>query len=246
MSCTADRTAESSKAEHAATTASGTEPSVSLLRGISIMGVHGTGADDPLFAQMKMTKQNPGTKVHGGLALLLLLALDLTACKPKSYEPAGEAAEAARPPSFSVTPPIPAGPDDLFEDVTAKARIDFVQQFCDERIANILESNGSGVVVFDYDNDGLHGPLLRQSGPIAGRDARGAGNPAPAQPPLPQQRRRHVHRRDGEGRSRRRGLRGLRPPRPITTATALRTSMSSTPTARTSSTTTTATARSPT
>ena len=83
--------------------------------------------------------------------MLLLLALILTACKPKSDEPASDA---ARPPSFSVTPPIPAGANDLFEDVTAKARIDFVQQFCDERIANILESNGSGVVVFDYDNDG--------------------------------------------------------------------------------------------
>ena len=132
------------------------------------MGVHGTGADDPLFAQMKMTKQNSGTKVHGGLALLLLLALDLTACKPRSYEPAGEAAEAARPPSFSVTPPIPAGPDDLFEDVTAKARIDFVQQYCDERIANILESNGSGVVVFDYDNDGLMDLYFVNPGPLPG------------------------------------------------------------------------------
>ena len=68
------------------------------------------------------------------------------------------ASAAAQPASFSVTPTIPAGADDLFEDVTAKVGINFVQQFCDDRIANILESNGSGVVVFDYDNDGYVDP----------------------------------------------------------------------------------------
>jgi len=97
--------------------------------------------------------------------VLLLLALTLAACKPKAYEPA---AEAARPPSFTVTPPIPAGPNDLFEDVTAKARIDFVQQFCDERIANIIESNGSGFAVFDYDNDGYMDIFMANPGPLAG------------------------------------------------------------------------------
>ena len=97
--------------------------------------------------------------------MLLLLALTLAACKPKSYEPA---VEAARPPSFMVTPPIPAGPNDLFEDVTAKARIDFVQQFCDERIANIIESNGSGFAVFDYDNDGYMDIFMANPGPLAG------------------------------------------------------------------------------
>src|SRR5208283_4549379 len=100
-------------------------------------------AADPLLATMTTTQRITGFRIHGGLVLLPLLALTLAACKPTSYEPA---AEAPQPPSFSVTPPIPAGPNDLFEDATAKARIDFVQQFCDDRIANILESNGSGVV----------------------------------------------------------------------------------------------------
>jgi len=42
-----------------------------------------------------------------------------------------------RPP----TPPITAGANDWFEDVTQRAGIDFVQQFCHRRIANILLSN---------------------------------------------------------------------------------------------------------
>ena len=113
---------------------------------------------------MKPTKKDGGFKAHGRLVLLVLLALTLAACKPKGYEPASDA---GRPPPFSVTPPIPAGADDLFEDVTAKARIDFVQQFCDDHIANILESNGSGVVVFDYDNDGYMDLYFVNPGPLA-------------------------------------------------------------------------------
>ena len=46
--------------------------------------------------------------------------------------------------------------------------IDFVQQFCDDRIANIIESNGSGVVVFDYDNDGYMDIFFANPGPLAG------------------------------------------------------------------------------
>ena len=46
--------------------------------------------------------------------------------------------------ALSVTPSITAGANDLFEDVTAKAGIRFINQFCDSRIANIIESNGAG------------------------------------------------------------------------------------------------------
>ena len=59
------------------------------------------------------------------------------------------------PSPLTVTPPVAAGPDDLFEDVTEKAGIKFVHQFCDSRIANILESNGAGGCWLDYDGDGL-------------------------------------------------------------------------------------------
>ncbi len=113
---------------------------------------------------MKTTILKGGFRTHGGLAVMLLFALGLAACKPKSYEPPSDA---SRPAPFTVTPPIRAGANDLFEDVTAKAHIDFVQQFCDERIANILESNGSGVVVFDYDNDGFMDLYFVNPGPLA-------------------------------------------------------------------------------
>ncbi|MGA2016149.1 MAG: CRTAC1 family protein [Opitutaceae bacterium] len=113
---------------------------------------------------MKPTIRNTEFPTHGRRALLLLAALALAACKPQSYEPAKDA---PAPVSFSVTPPIPAGPDDLFEDATAKAGIDFVQQFCDDHIANIIESNGSGVAVFDYDNDGYMDIFIANPGPLA-------------------------------------------------------------------------------
>jgi len=41
-----------------------------------------------------------------------------------------------------------------FTDVTTKAGIDFEYTFGDSTYENILESSGSGITVFDYDNDG--------------------------------------------------------------------------------------------
>ena len=70
--------------------------------------------------------------------------------------------------SLKVTPPVEAGPDDLFEDVTEKAGLKFVHQFCDSRIANILESNGAGGCWLDYDGDGLMDLFLVNSGPLDG------------------------------------------------------------------------------
>ncbi len=72
------------------------------------------------------------------------------------------------PSPLTVTPPVAAGPDDLFEDVTEKAGIKFVHQFCDSRIANILESNGAGGCWLDYDGDGLMDLFLVNSGPLDG------------------------------------------------------------------------------
>ncbi len=122
---------------------------------------------------MNSPKRDGVFAIHGRRALWLL-ALALTACTPKSDEPVSDT---PRRVSFSVTPPIPAGADDLFEDVTAKARIDFVQQFCDDRIANILESNGSGVLVFDYDNDGYMDLFFVNPGTLKGvtHEAPGTG-----------------------------------------------------------------------
>ena len=64
------------------------------------------------------------------IAVGLVLALAAIAIKRQLAKPI---AGAPRPlvPALAVTPPIPAGPNDLFEDVTAKAGINFVHQFCD-------------------------------------------------------------------------------------------------------------------
>jgi hypothetical protein len=43
----------------------------------------------------------------------------------------------------------------LFTDVTQKAGIDFKYTFGDDTYKNILESSGSGITVFDYNNDGF-------------------------------------------------------------------------------------------
>jgi hypothetical protein len=43
----------------------------------------------------------------------------------------------------------------VFTDVTKKAGIDFKYTFGDLSYKNILESSGSGITVFDYNNDGL-------------------------------------------------------------------------------------------
>ena len=45
--------------------------------------------------------------------------------------------------------------DVMFTDVTSKAGIDFKYTFGDYSYKNILESSGSGITVFDYNNDGF-------------------------------------------------------------------------------------------
>ncbi|MBD1259025.1 CRTAC1 family protein [Maribacter polysiphoniae] len=47
------------------------------------------------------------------------------------------------------------GNDMRFKEVTKKAGIDFKYTFGDRHYENILESSGSGITVFDYNNDGF-------------------------------------------------------------------------------------------
>lgn len=94
------------------------------------------------------------SSVLGAIGLAVLVSVSMAA--PGWTPP--------RPP----TSPIVAGPGDLFEDVTARAGIRFVQQFCHERIANILLSNGTGGAVFDYDGDGFVDLYLVNWGPMDG------------------------------------------------------------------------------
>lgn len=75
-------------------------------------------------------------------------------------------AVAALPPEG--TPPIVAGAGDWFEDISARAGLRFVHQLCDEKIVNILESNGAGGAVLDFDGDGWMDLFLVNSGPLEG------------------------------------------------------------------------------
>lgn len=90
--------------------------------------------------------------------LLLAAGLALLACH----------LTAAPIPPRAPTGPIPAGPNDLFEDVTQRAGINFVHQFSHHWIANILLSNGTGAVAFDYDGDGFVDLYLLNWGPLEG------------------------------------------------------------------------------
>lgn len=81
----------------------------------------------------------------------------------------------ARPP----TPSIKAAPADWFEDVTRSAGVEFVHHFPHARIANILLSNGAGVTVLDYDNDGWMDLYFPNWGPLAGVSDKTSGTNRP-------------------------------------------------------------------
>jgi hypothetical protein len=87
-------------------------------------------------------------------------------------------------------PPIAARPNDWFEDVTARAGLNFTHQFCHKRIANILLSNGAGGVVFDYDQDGWMDIYLLNWGPLEG---------VTAAPPGTQRQPNRLYRNRGDG-----------------------------------------------
>jgi hypothetical protein len=69
-----------------------------------------------------------------------------------------------------------------FTDATSEAGIDFLYNFGDTSYENILESSGSGITVFDYNNDGfmdiylLSGTYLPGISDETGRKFEGSGN----------------------------------------------------------------------
>lgn len=97
-------------------------------------------------------------------AAILLFA----ACseKPKPQVPSQAGAPAEAQGELAQTAPIASAAEDLFEDVTPQAGLGFVHQFCDTRIANIIESSGAGAGVLDFDNDGWMDIYLVNSGPL--------------------------------------------------------------------------------
>jgi len=102
------------------------------------------------------------TGLAAGLAVIIAFRRSVTRSAP-SGSPSRQPVAA-----LSVTPPLKAEPNDLFEDVSEKAGLKFVNQFCDSRIANIIESNGAGACWLDYDGDGLMDLYVVNSGPLDG------------------------------------------------------------------------------
>jgi len=70
----------------------------------------------------------------------------------------------------------------MFTDITSKAGIDFKYTFGDYSYENILESSGSGVTIFDYNNDGyqdlylMNGTYLEGISDIEGKVFKDASN----------------------------------------------------------------------
>jgi hypothetical protein len=130
----------------------------------------------------------------GAVALFLGLLLgSLTGCeRPATPGPAASPTSSAPSPTAAasasasgpaakgaglgtVQPPIPAGATDLFEDVTGRAGLGFVHQLCDDHVSNIIESNGAGGAILDFDGDGWVDIFLVNSGPLEGVTKSGPG-----------------------------------------------------------------------
>ena len=83
-----------------------------------------------------------------GLSLLSILVIFLfvTSCHPgeKKSVSGGKTAEVQLPPSN----------DELFQDITRAAGINFVRTIGDEHLSNLVESDGGGAAFLDYDQDG--------------------------------------------------------------------------------------------
>ncbi|MBI4324063.1 MAG: CRTAC1 family protein [Chloroflexi bacterium] len=120
--------------------------------------------------------QIPFWKRLAGAGVCLLLIADFTACNRRDNAPALGPARVETA-ELAVTETIPAGPNDIYEDVTSKAGLAFVHQYCDSRIANIIESNGAGGAVLDYDQDGWPDIYLVNSGPLPGVTHHAPGTP---------------------------------------------------------------------
>jgi hypothetical protein len=84
----------------------------------------------------------------------------LAACGP-TETPAPRAPELPPFPA-GAAPTIPAGPDDLFEDVTSRAGIRFVHRLADGHMDDLIEAVGAGAAWFDADGDGRLDLFLAQ------------------------------------------------------------------------------------
>ena len=95
-------------------------------------------------------------------SLYLLGLVLLAGCgKPSAPDPTVPPAQNRASSPMTSTPAAVA----LFEDVTVQAHLDFKHQLADGQLSNIMESDGAGGTILDYDGDGLMDVYLVNSGP---------------------------------------------------------------------------------
>ncbi len=96
----------------------------------------------------------------GGLLHFCFLAFSIAALAQT------EPANGAKSNNIS-TPPQPASPPGRFIDITTKSHLTFVGQASHTSKKYLLETMGSGVALFDYDNDGLLDIFFVNGAPLA-------------------------------------------------------------------------------
>ena len=99
------------------------------------------------------------TVIGPALACVAVGLLCLSACRPS-----GDAPPAKSNPRPGPAPAVQTG-SPIFEDITERSRLDFTHQLADGKLDNIMESDGAGGVVFDFDGDGFMDLYLVNSGP---------------------------------------------------------------------------------
>jgi hypothetical protein len=107
--------------------------------------------DFPVFPRAKV--------IPRALAFGLAGLLFLSACRPSGDTPPAKPSSRPDP-----APPARTG-SPIFEDFTERSRLDFTHQLADGKLDNIMESDGAGGVVFDFDGDGFMDLYLVNSGP---------------------------------------------------------------------------------
>ncbi len=113
-----------------------------------------------------------------------LIAALVSGCVPPEPDSPESAAEATRPPSPVAAAPPPAGRTTIFVDAAADTGLDFVHWNGMSGELYYAEMMGSGVALFDYDNDGDLDVYLVQGNALGAEAASGAIFPAPGPLPL--------------------------------------------------------------
>jgi hypothetical protein len=97
-------------------------------------------------------------RVVGMVSALMAMTAWLTGCGPSKPPP----------PEIRESPPAPVpsvSANARFEEVTERAGLRFTHQLADGKLSNIMESDGAGGCVLDFDGDGFMDVYLVNSGP---------------------------------------------------------------------------------